>query len=135
MSKPHYDAFRALLPEDISSHLGYVDGKLTSADYPYVVLGGGGGDESGATMAGNADTLDFRLRATYAGLSFDSVLIVMERVRRAFISQRLNIPGWSCGLVRHTLSLDVQPDADVVLSDTDLRPLFAIDEFTVFCSR
>lgn len=135
MSRAHYDAFQALLPAGTKVHRGYVSKKLVSADYPYVVLGGSGGDESTEAMAGNVDSLEFVLKVTYAGLSFDAVLIVMEKVRRAFLSRQLIVPGWSCGTVRHETALQIQPDRDVTLTDSSFSPLFAVDEFTVFCTR
>lgn len=124
-----------MLPVGVRVHRGYVSKKLTSEDYPYVVLGGSGGDESTETLTGDVDSLEFRLRVTYAGLSFDAVLIVMEQVRRAFLSRRPDISGWTCGLVRHEAALNIQPDNDVTLTDSSLKPLFAVDEFIVFCSR
>lgn len=124
-----------MLPVGVRVHRGYVSKKLTSEDYPYVVLGGSGGDESTETLTGDVDSLEFRLRVTYAGLSFDAALIVMEKVRRAFLSKRPVVPGWSCGTVRHEAALNIQPDLDVTLPDTGLHPVFAVDEFTVFCSR
>lgn len=135
MTRAHYDAFQARLPAGLKFHRGTVTEKLTSASYPYVVLGGGGGDESTEALNGNVDSLEFRLRATYAGLTFDSVLITMDRARRAFLDSPLIVPGWSCGKVRQFEALPIQPDADVTLSDTSLKPLFAVDEFTVFCTR
>lgn len=135
MSRAHYDAFQALLPAGTRVHRGYVSKKLTSADYPYVVLGGSGGDESTEALAGDVDSLEFRLKATYSGLSFDAVLIQMEKVRRVFLSERVVVPGWSCGTVRHEAALNIQVDFDVTLTDSSLHPVFAVDEFTVFCSR
>ena len=135
MSRAHYDAFQSLLPAGTRVHRGYVSKKLASSDYPYVVLGGSGGDESTESLGGDVDSLEFRLKVTYVGLSFDAVLIQMEKVRRAFLSGRLVVPGWTCGTVRHEAALNIQPDLDVTLTDTSLKPLFAVDEFTVFCSR
>lgn len=135
MSKAHYDAFQAKLPAGLSVHRGVVAGTLASADYPYVVLGGGGGDEWTEALAGNVDSLEFRLRATYAGLSFDSVLITMARVRLAFLHSPLIVPGWNCGTVRQDEALPIRQDSDVTLSDNNIKPLFAVDEFTVFCTR
>lgn len=135
MVRALYDAFQALLPADMSVHRGYVSGKLTSDDFPYVVLGGGGGDESTEALAGDVDSLELRLRVTYAGLSFDSVLLVMERVRRAFLTNPLRVSGWESGKVRHEIALNIQPDFDVTLTETGLTPLFGVDEFTVFCTR
>ncbi len=135
MTKAHYDAFQARLPAGLKSHRGFVTGKLASPDYPYVVLGGGGGDESTEALSGNIDSLEFRLRTTYAGLSFDAVLTIMDRVRRAFLDTPLTVPGWACSTVRQNEALPIQRDADVTLSDTGLKPMFAVDEFTVFCTR
>lgn len=135
MSKAHFDAFQARLPMDLKFHRGTVTEKLASGSYPYVVLGGGGGDESTEALAGNVDSLEFRLRVTYAGLSFDAVLTAMARVRRAFLDKPLIVPGWNCGRVRQQEALSVRRDGDVTLSDSSLKPLFAVDEFTVFCTR
>lgn len=135
MTRAHYDAFQARLPAGLKFHRGTVAGALRSADYPYVVLGGGGGDESTEALAGNVDSLEFRLRATYAGLTFDSVLVTVDRVRRAFLDSALVVPGWSCGTVRQNEALSIQRDSDVTLPDSNLKPLFAVDEFTVFCTR
>lgn len=135
MTKGHFDAFQARLPAGLKFHRGVVVGKLTPPDFPYVVLGGGGGDESTEALAGNVDSLEFRLRATYTGLSFDSVLSCMARVRRAFLDSPLIVPGWSCSTVRQNEALSIQQDPDVTLPDINLKPLFAVDEFTVFCTR
>lgn len=135
MSKAHYDAFQALIPAGLKLHRGSAPEKLTSTDYPYVVIGGNAGDESTEAAAGDPDSLDLRLKITYAGLTFDSVLITIKRVREVVLASRLVVPGWTVGRFRHESLLDIRTDFDVTVPDITVHPVYAVDEFSVFSGR
>lgn len=131
MSKPHYDAFDALLPPTVTLHKGSAPDELTSADYPYIVRGGNAGDESTEAYAGDPDTLDLRFKITYAGLTFDSVLHVINQVRNNLRSARLVVPGWATTGFTLTALLDIRTDFDVKITDVSAHPVYAVDEFSI----
>jgi hypothetical protein len=135
MSIDHYDALEALIPAGITVHRGSVQGKPSAGDYPFVVLGGTAGSLTGDSYAGDPDTLDPRFKLTYTGLTFDSVLIAMSRVRAELVGRKLVVPGWSSGILRNESLLDITTDFDVTVPETSSHPLFAVDEFTVTSGR
>jgi hypothetical protein len=135
MSKAHFDAVDALIPTDIKRWRGSAPDKPTEDDYPYVVLGGNSGTETGDSYAGDTDTLEPRFKLTYAGLTFDSVLIIQDRVRAALRDRRLVIPGWTTGRLHHESLMDIRTDFDVTVPEISLHPQFAVDEFTVMSGR
>lgn len=135
MSKAHFDAIEALIPADLTVHRGSAPDKLTADDYPYIVLGGNTGQETGESYAGDTDTLEPRFKLTYAGLTFDSVLLTQQRVRDQLRDRRLVIPGWTTGRLRNESLLDIRTDFDVTVPEISLHPQFAVDEFTVMSGR
>ncbi|AYN57868.1 tail terminator [Arthrobacter phage Faja] len=135
MSKAHYDAFEQLIPDGIRVFRGSAPIEPVSADYPYVVLGGNAGTESTEAVAGDPDSLDLRFKLTYAGLSLDSVLIIMGQVRPTIRAARMVVPGWVCGLFRHESLVDITTDFGVKVADVGANPVYAVDEYAVFCAR
>lgn len=135
MSKAHYDALEALIPADVTVFRGSAPIEPVSADYPYVVLGGNAGNESTEAANGDPDSLDLRFKLTYAGLSLDSVLVIMGLVRPAIRTARLVVPGWTCGLFRHESLVDITTDFGFKIPDIGAHPVYAVDEYAVFCAR
>lgn len=133
MIREHYDAVQALLPGTLSVYRGSVP---ATPSYPYVVLWGDLGDESsggpdGASLRDDLSVLSLRFRATYAGLTFDSVLIMCRNVRAALSMKTPNVAGRVCGPLRQSSLMDVQVDRDVTISGSGAHPLFAVDEFAL----
>lgn len=144
MSKAHYDALEAVLPEGFTIYRGIAereategnpDGDLAAEDYPYVVLGGNLGRDYTEAANGDPDTREIRFKITYAGLTFDSVLVVMEAVRESLNGRKLVVPGWSSGILRQEELLDIRADRDVTIPIIGLHPQFAVDEFILVSAR
>lgn len=144
VSRAHYDALEAALPEGFTVYRGIAEreatdgnpaGDLTASDYPYIVIGGNLGRDYTEAAAGDPDTREIRFKVTYAGLSFDSVLVVMEAVRASLNGRKLVVPGWSSGILRQEQLLDIRADRDVTIPVIGLHPQFAIDEFTLVSAR
>ncbi|WGM21862.1 hypothetical protein QEH68_06725 [Paenarthrobacter sp. OM7] len=144
MSKAHYDALEALLPDGFTRFRGVAegeasegnpDGEVNADDYPFIVLGGNLGRDSTEAMNGDPDTREMRFRITYSGLTFDSVLIVLEAVRTALNGKKLVVQGWSSGILRQEELLDIRADRDVTIPGIGLHPQFAVDEFTLVSAR
>jgi len=140
--KEHYDAVRALLPEGMQVYVGNVegellpDGKRAPIKYPYVCLWGDLGDESsggpdGESLGDVPAVLSLRPRATYAGLTFDSVLIVARNVRATLSRKTPAVTGWRTNPLRQSTLMDVQVDRDVTIPGSGAHPLFAVDEFAL----
>jgi len=134
--KEHYDAVKALLPAGLTVYRGSVPSTPT---YPYVVLWGDLGDESSGGPDGDSlqdapDVLSLRPRVTYAGLTFDSVLIVARNVRAALNRKVPVVAGWSPGRLRQASLMDVQTDTSVTLTG-GANPVFAVDEFALVSER
>ena len=135
MSRPHYDALQAMIPEGVTVFRGTAPIQPVADDYPYVVIGGNLGDEATETPAGEVDSLDLRYKLTYAGLTFDAVLAVVENTRKALRGKRLNAPGWSSTLMRPTSLVPITEDREVTIPDLALNPVFAVDEVHVTSYR
>jgi len=134
--KEHYDAVKALMPAGLTVYRGSVPSTPT---YPYVVLWGDLGDESSGGPDGDSlqdvpDVLSLRPRVTYAGLTFDSVLIVARNVRAALNRKVPVVAGWSTGRLRQASLMDVQTDTSVTLTG-GANPVFAVDEFSLVSSK
>jgi hypothetical protein len=134
--KEHYDAVKALLPAGLTVYRGSVPSTPT---YPYVVLWGDLGEESSGGPDGDSlqdvpDVLSLRPRITYAGLTFDSVLIVARNVRAALNRKTPVVAGWSPGKLRQAPLMDVQTDTSVTLTG-GANPVFAVDEFALVATK
>lgn len=132
MIKEHYDAVKALLPSTIRVHMWSV-----SADpvYPYVVLWGDLGEESsggpdGDSLRDDPDVLSMRIRATYVGLTGDSLLIVARNCRAALNRKTPIVTGWHPSQLRQAVLMDAQTDTDVTLTGGG-HPIYAVDEFAL----
>lgn len=144
MIREHYDAVKALIPATVRVYMWNVepqklpDGTMEPIKYPYVCLWGDLGDESsggpdGDTLADETDVLSLRIRATYAGLSGDSVLIVARNVRAALNRKTPIVSGWRTNPLRQSPLMDVQVDRDVTIDGA--HPLFAVDEFALISHK
>ena len=136
MIKEHYDAVRALIPSGVNVYPWSVP---DAPAYPYVCIWGDTGNESSGGPDGDSledvpDVLDLRIRATYAGLNGDSVLIICRNVRAALSRKTPAVAGWSPGKLRQSTLQDVQTDTSVTLTG-GANPVFAVDEFALVSSK
>lgn len=128
----HYNAVKALLPPTVRVHMWSVpDG----AAYPYVVLWGDLGQESsggpdGESLRDAPDTLSLRIRATYVGLTGDSLLIMARNARAALSRKTPAVTGWRTNPLRQSVLMDAQVDRDVTLTGGG-HPIYAVDEFAL----
>lgn len=132
MIKEHYDAVKALLPSTVRVYMWNVP---EAPAYPYVVLWGDLGEESSGGPDGDSlrdvpDVLSLRMRATYVGLTGDSLLIVARNARAALNRQMPTVAGWHTNPLRQAVLMDAQTDADVTLTGGG-HPIFAVDEFAL----
>ena len=141
MIAEHYNAAKALLRPTLRVHMFTVtreknpDGSLKPIAYPYVVLWGDLGDESSGGPDGDAladvpDVLSLRIRATYVGLTFESMAIVAKNVRSDMNRKTPTVTGWRPGKLRQAVLMDAQADTDVTLTGGG-NPIFAVDEFAL----
>ena len=136
MIKEHYDAVKALLPPTVRVYMWNVP---DTPAYPYVVLWGDLGNESsggpdGESLEDVPDVLALNVRATYAGLTGDSVLIVARNVRAALNRKTPVVAGWRPGKLRQSSVMDAQTDTSVTLTG-GAHPIFAVDEFALVSSK
>lgn len=136
MIKEHYDAVRALIPSAVKVYPWSVP---TDPVYPYVVIWGGIGDESSGGPDGDSlqdvpDVLSLNIRATYAGLNGDSMLIVCRNVRAALSRQTPIVTGWQPSKLRQASLMDGQADLTVTLTN-GTHPVYAVDEFSLVSHR
>jgi len=130
--KEHYDAVKALLPGTVRVYMWNVPATPT---YPYVVLWGDLGEESSGGPDGDSledvpDVLSLRMRATYVGLTGDSMLIIARNVRAALNRATPTAAGWHPGKLRQEVLMDAQTDTDVTLTGGG-HPTYAVDEFAL----
>jgi len=130
--KEHYDAVKTLLPGTVRVYMWNVP---TSPTYPYVVLWGDLGEESSGGPDGDSledvpDVLSLRMRATYVGLTGDSMLIVARNVRAALNRKTPIVAGWRTNPLRQAVLMDAQTDTDVTLTGGG-NPIYAVDEFSL----
>lgn len=131
MIREHYAAVKALLPADMNVYMWNVP---NSPQYPYVCLWGDLGNETsggpdGDSLEDTVGVLMLRVRATYAGLTGDSVLVLCRNVRAALNRERPVVAGRWCSELRQASLMDVQADTDVTIPGFG-NPLFAVDEFS-----
>ena len=136
MIREHYAAVKAMVPAGTTVYSWSVPG---TPSYPYVCLWGDLGDETSGGPDGDSlqdvpDVLSLRVRATYAGLTGDSVLIVCRNVRAALNRKIPAVAGWSPGPLRQSSLMDVQTDESVTLTG-GAHPVFAVDEFALVSSK
>jgi hypothetical protein len=143
--KEHYAAVKALLPPTVNVYMFKVEGALLPGGtrepikYPYVCLWGDPGDESSGGPDGDSlqdvpDILSLGIRATYAGLTWESLLIVMRNVRLALNRKVPVVTGWSPSKLRQSALTDAQPDTDVTIPNVG-NPIFAVDEFALVSTK
>ena len=132
----HYNAVKALIPPTVRVYMWNVP---DTPAYPYVCLWGDPGNESSGGPDGDSledvpDVLDLRVRATYAGLTGDSVLIVCRNTRAALSRKTPVVAGWRPNKLRQSSLQDVQTDTSVTLTG-GAHPIFAVDEFALVSSK
>lgn len=140
MIKEHYDAVKALLPGTVRVYMWKAEerdgtGKIIPPIYPYVVLWGDLGEESsggpdGDSLRDDPDVLSIRIRATYVGLTGDSMLIVARNARAALNRKTPIVTGWHPNPLRQAVLMDGQVDTDVTLTGGG-NPTYAVDEFAL----
>ena len=132
MIREHYAAVKALIPSTVNVYMWSVP---DSPSYPYVVLWGSAGDESSGGVDGDSltdrqDVLSLNIRATYAGVNGDSMLIVCRNVRAALNRKTPTVAGWKPGKLRQSALMDGQADLSVTFS-SGAHPVYAVDEFSL----
>lgn len=132
MIREHYAAVKALIPATVNIYMWSVPG---TPEYPYVVLWGSPGDESsggpdGDSLEDSMDVFSARIRATYAGVNGDSMLIVCRNVRAALNRKTPSVAGWAPGKLRQASLMDAQADLTVTFSNGS-HPVYAVDEFAL----
>lgn len=109
------------------------------ADYPYVFLWGNPGDRlSGEdftdSLCDSFAAERVEVKATYVGLTDESLQIVMARFRDVWDRVNLSVPGFAPSRLKQSGLLDAQADETAVLVG-NYRPRYAVDQFTFVGSR
>jgi hypothetical protein len=133
----HYNAVKALIRSGTQVYMWNVP---DVPKYPYVCLWGDPGNESSGGPDGDSledvpDVLELRIRATYAGLTGDSVLIVCRNTRADLNRKTPAVTGWAPGKLRQSSLMDVQVDRDVTITGSGAHPLYAVDEFALVSNK
>jgi hypothetical protein len=123
----HYAAVYALLPAGLQKYKGSVP---TEPVYPYVCLWGDSGLESSETLCDTPNDLTIELRLTYAGLSFDAVLITAKRVRAVLNRAVPVVSGWQTGRMVQEVLQNVSVDDDVTIPNIG-HPFYSVDGLTL----
>ena len=112
----------------------------TPQDYPYVVLWSDlglefSGDQPGwnDSLADLPDALEINLRATYVGLSKESVAVLARRTRAVLNRAVLEVDGWTCAPLRQAPLAGIAADESVQIEQT--HPHFAVDEYRLIATR
>lgn len=141
MIREHFIAVKQMIPQTprFAVHLGsvrgaFVGGREQDLEYPYVVLWGDPGNETGEDLAATLDTLELRIRVTYAARGFEQLLDVVDLVRDALTGRRPPIEGYTTSRLEQRSLQAAQADKDVTLSDRS-HPMFATDEFVLTSQR
>ena len=132
MIREHYNAVKAMIPSTVNVYMWSVPDQPV---YPYVVLWGSVGDESsggadGESLLDRQDVLTLNLRATYAGVNGDSMLIVCRNVRAALNRKTPTVAGWKPGKLKQSSLMDGQADLSITLTG-GAHPVYAVDEFSL----
>lgn len=128
-----YKALQDLFPSVVRSFID--EPRLSSppadADFPYVVLGGtepnalSGPDRFRPTLSDKPSKVALDVRITYAGLTRESVRVMMRHVRTALGSPPV-VEGYRCHLTRPVSLQPMTVDRDV--SWGGLNPRYSQDE-------
>lgn len=127
MIREHYAAVKALLPADLTVYMGNVPETPT---YPYVVLWGDQGRADTEALSDDPTDLTLRIHATVAGMSFDSVAIVIDRVRSALNRKKPAVAGRYVGPLVQSPVMGIQTDFTVNIPGEG-HPLYAVDQYAL----
>lgn len=130
--RAHYDAVQALIPVGVTVYPGEVE---EMPSYPYVLLWGGIGQESGESLSGKPDHLELRPKVTYAAATFAALLVLVSEVRPALLNAQPLVPGWVPSRLRQESLIDAQADLTVLLPGSKAHPQFCVDEFPFTSQR
>lgn len=134
--RAHYDALEAVLVAALPATCKVYPLVVPEVPtYPYVVVGGGIGQETGESLAGTPDLLTLRPKITYAGQSIASLHGVVDKVRDALRDRALTVPGWSTTRLRQSSLIDAAADFAVTIPGTKAHPVFCVDEFPFTSQR
>ena len=134
--RAHYEAFaaalRAGLPEACTVYEWDVP---ASPSFPYVLVWGDLGRESGESLAGTIDLLSLRPRCTYVGVTGAAVLAAADLVRDVLRHRVLIVHGWAPSRLEQAALATAQPDHQVTIPGTSSHPAYAVDEFPFTSQR
>lgn len=125
MIREHYAAIQAMLPGSLTVYKGNVPDK---PEYPYVVLWGDQGRADTEALSDNPTDLTLRVHVTVAGMSFDSVAIVIDLVRSALNRKKPAVAGRYVGPLVQSSVMGIQTDFTVNIPGEG-HPLYAVDQY------
>lgn len=133
------EAAAALVP--FTTHLfKHSSDAPSAADYPFVALWADGGWEFSGDAPGwdsslqdDPDALELNIRATYTGLSKESVNVLLTRTRPVLNRATLVVPGWTCSRLKQSPVLGIDSDESVQLQHG--HPYFAVDEYRLIATK
>ena len=93
------------------------------------------GDQPGwdDSLADLPDALEVNIRATYVGLSKESVAVLARRTRAALNRAVLEVEGWTCAPLRQAPLAGIAADESVQIGQ--MHPHFAVDEYRLIATR
>ena len=134
--RAHYEALSALLKASLpTTYKVYEWDVPAKPTYPYILLWGNLGQETGEAMCGTPDLLNLRPKITYGGATGVAVLSVADKVRDVLRDRALTVPGWSPTRMRQASLIDAQSDLQVTIEGTSSHPSFGVDEFPFTSQR
>lgn len=134
--RAHYAALESVLRAELpTTYTVYAFDVPASPKFPYVLLWGDLGRETGEAMCGTPDLLNLRPRITYAGTTGYSILSVADKVRAVLFDRALSVTDWSPTRMQQTSLAPVQPDFQVTIPNTTQHPSYCVDEFPFTSQR
>ncbi len=125
MIAAHYAGVMALLPVGLQAYKGDVPDNPT---YPYVVIWGDTGREDSEALSDIPSTLNLKVYATCAGLTFDSAAIALQLVRTALNRARPAVTGRVTYRMVQAPQMPIQADLSISIPGTG-HPFYAVDQY------
>jgi hypothetical protein len=121
----HLAAARALIPSGISIHEVHVPADPT---YPYVVLRLRT-RQTAHNLADQNNNFEGVLNILHAGLNDDSVMVIQDRIRAAFVDVRPAVAARNTWKLRLVNEGNVREDTGVTIPVTNTHPIVVVDEY------